>query len=298
MDAHGFRRLALSLPEAVEAGHMGHPDFRVGGRIFATLGYPDGAWAMVKLLPDQQEALVAADPLAFAPVKGAWGRGGATLVRLRKAKVGAVRTALLAAWRNAAPARLRVRVEVGREETVAQEGTMAGKAKAAGKRTVGKPGRAAAGKLRGTGEAKAAGTVAAYLAGLPQERRAALEAVRKVVRRHLPKGYREGVGWGGITWEVPLRRYPDTYNGKPLAYACLAAHKSYCALYLMGVYQEPAQAAKLKAAFAAAGKKADMGQSCIRFRTPDDLPLETIGALVASTPVDAFIARYEASRRR
>jgi hypothetical protein len=107
-----FRQLALSLPESVEVGHMGHPDFRVGGKIFATLGYPDGAWAMVKLTPEQQEAFVAADPTAFAPLKGAGGRGGATNVRLRKAKVEAVRTALVAAWRNVAPARLARQVEV------------------------------------------------------------------------------------------------------------------------------------------------------------------------------------------
>jgi hypothetical protein len=111
--AAGFRRLALSLPESVEVGHMGHPDFRVGGKIFATLGYPDDGWAMVKLAPDQQEAFVAADPLAFAPVKGGWGKGGATNVRLSKAKVKAVRTALLTAWRNVAPVRLAQLVEVG-----------------------------------------------------------------------------------------------------------------------------------------------------------------------------------------
>jgi hypothetical protein len=142
-----------------------------------------------------------------------------------------------------------------------------------------------------------AATVAAYLASLPKERRAAIEAVRKLVRRHLPRGYRETLAWGGITYEVPRKRYPDTYNGKPLAYVCLAAQKSYCALYLMGVYQVPAQAAKLRAAFEAAGKKADMGKSCLRFRAPDDLPLETIAELVASTSVDAFIAQYESSQK-
>lgn len=141
-------------------------------------------------------------------------------------------------------------------------------------------------------------TVAEYLAGLPKERRAAIEAVRKVVRKSLPKGYKESMGYGMIAWAVPLSRYPDTYNGEPLCYAALASQKSYCALYLMGVYQEPAQAAALKAAFKAEGKRADMGKSCIRFRTPDDLPLAAIGKLVASTPVDAFVARYEASRKR
>jgi hypothetical protein len=110
--ADSFRRLALRMPEAVEAAHMGHPDFRVGGRIFATLGYPDRGWAMVKLTPEQQEAFVAADPAAFSPVQGGWGRGGATSVRLRQAKAASVLTALMAAWRNVAPARLVRRVEV------------------------------------------------------------------------------------------------------------------------------------------------------------------------------------------
>jgi uncharacterized protein YdhG (YjbR/CyaY superfamily) len=141
-------------------------------------------------------------------------------------------------------------------------------------------------------------TVAEYLKSLPVERRAAIEAVRKVVRKSLPKGYREAMGYGMIVWAVPLGRYPDTYNGQPLCYAALAAQKSHCALYLMGVYQVPAQAAALKAAFKAEGRKADMGKSCIRFRTPEDLPLATIGKLVAGTSVDAFIAQYEASRRR
>jgi len=143
---------------------------------------------------------------------------------------------------------------------------------------------------------KAAGNVSEYLASLPKERRSAIEAIRKVVRRHLPKGYRETVGRAGIAYEVPLKRYPNTYNGKPLPYVCLAGQKNYCALYLMGIYQVPAQAAKLRAEFKAAGKKANMGKSCIRFRAPDDLPLEAIGELVGGTSVEAFIAQYEASR--
>ncbi len=113
MTVEAFRRLALSLPEATEVGHMGHPDFRVGGRIFATLGYPDERWAMVKLAPDQQEGLVAAEPAAFTPVKGSWGQKGATNVHLRKAKAASVRAALMAAWRNVAPAKLARQVDVG-----------------------------------------------------------------------------------------------------------------------------------------------------------------------------------------
>lgn len=106
MTAAEFRAMALSLPEATEAAHMGHPDFRVGGRIFATLGYPRSGWGMVSLTPEQQELFVRAQPAAFAPVKGGWGRKGATNVRLRAANKAAVREALSIAWRNRAPKRL------------------------------------------------------------------------------------------------------------------------------------------------------------------------------------------------
>jgi hypothetical protein len=103
MTQDGFRRLALGLPEATEAGHMGHPDFRVRGKIFATLGYPDGGSAMLKLTPEQQEAFASAEPLVFAPVEGGWGQKGATNVRLQPAKTASVRMGLVLAWRNVAP---------------------------------------------------------------------------------------------------------------------------------------------------------------------------------------------------
>ena len=85
---------------------MGHPDFRVGKRIFATLGHPRPGWGMVKLTPEQQEWLVRAQPNTFTPVSGAWGRAGCTNVRLRTAGKSAVRDALATAWRNRAPKRL------------------------------------------------------------------------------------------------------------------------------------------------------------------------------------------------
>ena len=85
---------------------MAHPDFRIGGKVFATLGYPDQDWAMVKLPPEQQEMLSKAEPTVFVPVKGGWGRQGATSVRLKAAKKAQVRGALLAAWRKTAPKRL------------------------------------------------------------------------------------------------------------------------------------------------------------------------------------------------
>jgi hypothetical protein len=106
MTPQDFRRMALSLPQVVEAEHMGHPDFRVGNRIFATLGYPGPGWAMVKLTPEQQEWTVRAQPGSFTPVPGAWGRDGSTNVRLRAARKSVVREALITAWRNRAPKRL------------------------------------------------------------------------------------------------------------------------------------------------------------------------------------------------
>jgi hypothetical protein len=106
MTADEFRRLALSLPEAAESAHMGHPDFRVRGKIFATLGSPDEGWGMVKLTPEQQAECVGAEPEAFAPAAGAWGRRGCTNVNLGAATTETLRDALIDAWRNAAPKRL------------------------------------------------------------------------------------------------------------------------------------------------------------------------------------------------
>jgi hypothetical protein len=102
-----FRALALALPHATEGAHMGHPDFRVGGKIFATLGYPGRGWAMVRLSREHQELFVRTRPAAFAPAKGAWGLAGATMVRLAAARKGAVEEALTIAWRERAPTRLR-----------------------------------------------------------------------------------------------------------------------------------------------------------------------------------------------
>ena len=106
MTAAQFRKLALNLPETSEVGHMGHPDFRVGGKIFATLGYPDDGWAMLKLTPLEQMLVVQAEPEVFVPVKGGWGKRGATNVRLRGAKKTVMLKALAAAWRNTAPKQL------------------------------------------------------------------------------------------------------------------------------------------------------------------------------------------------
>jgi hypothetical protein len=103
MSAARFRRIALSLPSAFESSHMAHPDFRVGKRIFATLGWPDATWGMVKLTPEQQEVLVAAEPDIFRPVPGGWGRKGNTNVKLAAADDATLRSALTMAWRHVAP---------------------------------------------------------------------------------------------------------------------------------------------------------------------------------------------------
>ena len=103
--------MALSLPEATERAHMQHPDFRVCGRIFATLGYPHDGWGMVSLNPKQQAMFVDAEPEAFIPVAGAWGRKGATNVNLRAVSKDLLRKALEAAWSNKAPKRLASRIE-------------------------------------------------------------------------------------------------------------------------------------------------------------------------------------------
>jgi hypothetical protein len=85
---------------------MDHPDFRVGGKIFATLSPPDDDWGMVKLTPEQQAEMVQSEPAVFAPFAGAWGRQGCTKVRLPAAQLATVKPALIAAWRNRAPKRL------------------------------------------------------------------------------------------------------------------------------------------------------------------------------------------------
>ena len=112
MTAAGFRRIALGLKDAIEQAHHDHPDFRVGGRIFATLGYPDKGWGMVSLTREQQRDWVRAHPHAFAPVKGAWGEQGATNVRLGAVDEEALGEAMTLAWRNAVdkgPTRLAAR---------------------------------------------------------------------------------------------------------------------------------------------------------------------------------------------
>lgn len=141
----------------------------------------------------------------------------------------------------------------------------------------------------------AAKSVDDYLESLPPARRIVVGAVRDVVRRNLPKGYSETMGYGMIAYNIPLERYPETYNGQPLCYAAIAAQKNHYSLYLMCAYQTE-EGAWLKNEFVRAGKKLDMGKSCVRFKSLDDLPLSAIGEHIARTSPERFIAQYEASR--
>lgn len=101
-----FREIALSFPETEERSHMDHPDFRVGGKIFATLGYPDGSHGMAALTPTQQQDFLRMEPASFKPAAGKWGEGGATIITLEHANEASVREALSLAWHNTAPKKL------------------------------------------------------------------------------------------------------------------------------------------------------------------------------------------------
>lgn len=141
-------------------------------------------------------------------------------------------------------------------------------------------------------------TATDYLASLPQDRREVISAVRELILRNLPEGYQETINWGMLSYEVPLETYPDTYNKKPLSYVGLAAQKNYNSLYLMSVYQDPADYQELMEAFARMGVKPDMGKSCIRFKNLDQLPLETIARLIAKKSVQDFVVTTKALQNR
>ncbi len=100
MTPAAFRKLALAMPDAIEGAHGGHADFRAGGKVFASLGYPDAAWAVVKLAPEQQEMLVASAPEVFVSVKGTWGLRGNTQLRLAAADTTTAKSALTMAWQG------------------------------------------------------------------------------------------------------------------------------------------------------------------------------------------------------
>jgi hypothetical protein len=135
-----------------------------------------------------------------------------------------------------------------------------------------------------------ASTVEEYLSGLPEDRRAAILAVRKVILKNLPKGYEEVLQYGVLGYVVPLKVFPSGYlnrKNEPLPYICLASQKNYMSIYMMSVYGDAE--AKFRKEYKATGKRLDMGKCCVRFRKLEDLPLDVIGKAVARYPMKKWI---------
>lgn len=136
-----------------------------------------------------------------------------------------------------------------------------------------------------------------YLNELPEDRRRFVGRLRETILANLPEGYEESINWGMLSYEVPLSRYPDTYNRKPLVYAALASQKNYVSLYLMGVYGDPGAEEWFHRRYReVSGALPHMGKSCVRFKKLDDVPLDVVGEVVARLPVAEFIDRYESAR--
>jgi hypothetical protein len=135
------------------------------------------------------------------------------------------------------------------------------------------------------------------VAQLPEDRRGEVSRVLEVIRRRIPAGYVEGTTSGMISWTVPLAVYPDTYNKQPLWYAALAPRKNYLSLHLPPVYSDAKLEKTLRDAFATAGKRLDMGKGCVRFKRADDLALDAIGDIIASLPMDRWVAMAKAWKK-
>jgi hypothetical protein len=144
-------------------------------------------------------------------------------------------------------------------------------------------------------------TVEEYLAALPEDRREALQAVRKVILKNLPKGYEEGIQYGMIGYFVPHSIYPDGYHcdpKQPLPFASIASQKNHMAVYLFCIYCGPQGKDRFVKEWKATGKKLDMGASCVRFKKLEDVPLDVLGAAIKRMRVKDFIAFYEDNTKR
>ena len=140
-------------------------------------------------------------------------------------------------------------------------------------------------------------TVEEYILELPEYRRETIKEIRELILENLPDGYEETMNWGMISYEIPLEKYPDTYNNQPLNYIGLAAQANHNALYLMSVYQDEELQEWLEEQFEKANKKMDMGRSCLRFHNVNDLPLDAIADIVSRHTPDEFIEAYEETRK-
>ncbi len=141
-------------------------------------------------------------------------------------------------------------------------------------------------------------TIKAYLAELPDDRRKAISAVRAVIRKSLPLGYKEGMQYGMIGYFVPHSVYPPGYHcdpKQPLPFASLGSQKNHMGIYLMCIYSDEVQQSWFREAWLKTGKKLDMGKSCVRFKKIEDVPLEVVGQAIKRFPVKKYIKNYEAA---
>ncbi len=141
-------------------------------------------------------------------------------------------------------------------------------------------------------------TVKEYLDDLPEDRKEQISQVRDVILKNLPKGIKEVMNWGMISYQVPFTIFPNTYNNQPLMFAALASQKNYMAVYLSGIYASEQLREEFIFEYKSTGKRMDMGKSCVRFKKIDNLPLELIGKAIAALSVDEFIEIYNNGRKR
>jgi hypothetical protein len=145
-------------------------------------------------------------------------------------------------------------------------------------------------------------TPEAYIAEMPQERQKAFSRLRTVIKKNLPKGFKEGMGYGMMGWSIPHSLYPPGYHCNPkdpLPFMSIASQKNFIAVYHMGIYADQKLLKWFMAEHVKASpKKLDMGKSCIRYKNPEDIPFELIGELASKITPDEWIAVYEKNLKR
>lgn len=142
---------------------------------------------------------------------------------------------------------------------------------------------------------RVASSAAQYVKQLPDESKLTINLLRKIVKENLQPGFQESINWGMIVYQVPKKLCSETYNGEPLAYVGLAAQKNYFSLYLLGLYGDEKLAKKFESAFKKSGKKLNMGKSCLRFKSVEELPMDVIKWAVGRHTVDEYIEMHNAS---
>lgn len=141
-------------------------------------------------------------------------------------------------------------------------------------------------------------TIGGYLATLPEDRRWAIEHLRRTILDNLGDGFQEGMQYGMIGYYVPHEIFPQGYHcdpSQPLPFASLGSQKNHMALYLHGLYGDAKRSAAFAKAWKATGKKLDMGKCCVRFKSLNDVPLAVVGDVIAKVSVANYVKQYEAT---